>query len=222
MTSKEICAQRSAAQSQPSTPSGHQSSDGCDVEHQVAQHQVGHDEKDHDSNEKSNYTSGTSIEGANDDSEIGFDGDDAEYPPLDLNYDVLRHIATYYLPGDHGRCTSIKRYAQGSYHDVLALTFEDGWTCIARCERNRRQHMRVGESEYATMQYVRKHTSIPVPEIYFVNHDPNHAVGAAFALMEKLEGDDMYCIWRDLTLEHKLAIVEQIADVLVQLANLNF
>lgn len=147
---------------------------------------------------------------------------DDGYPPLNLNYEALAHVATYYLPGNHGKCTRIEPLTQGTYHEILTLTFEDGWSCIGRFGRNLREHLCVLESEYATVKYVMKHTTIPAPEVYFVNFNPCHVVGAPFVLTERLEGKHLYELWDRLSLKHKTVVVEQIADVLVQLASLKF
>jgi fructosamine-3-kinase len=142
-----------------------------------------------------------------------------ETPPLDLNYEALKHIATMYL--SHGTCVDITTLRRGSYHEVRFLHFDDGWSCIARFTRDYEMLCKI-ESELATMEFVRKHTTIPVPRVYFVNRNENHVVGAPFVLMERLEGDRLCDVWTELTLEHKLAVIRQLANVHGQLAGLKF
>lgn len=144
-----------------------------------------------------------------------------EPPPLELNYEALKHIATQFLPGSHGACIDITEIHRGSYHEVRVLHFEDGWTCIARFTRDKEPLLKT-QCELATVAYVRKHTDIPVPETYFVNYNENHVVGAPFVLMEKMEGDRLNYIWFDLPFEHKLSIVEQTANIVGKLADLQF
>ena len=148
--------------------------------------------------------------------------DDDGRPPLDLNYDALQHIASCYLPGNHGDCVNVGKLQWGAFNEIRLLEFEDQWSCIARFTCGRDQHVHVAENTYATMKYVRERTTIPVPEVYFTNLDPTNAVGAPFALMERKHGKTYYELWHDVSLNHKLAIVEQIADVLAQLADLQF
>lgn len=148
--------------------------------------------------------------------------DEDEYPPLDLNDEALAHIASCYLPGHHGKCLDITALQWGSFHEIRLLHFEDGWSCIGRFTRNRDEPLSVLESEVATCEFVRKHSSIPVPATYFVNTNPNHAVGAAFVLMERIEGQHLYRFWEDLSLEHKKDVLRQITDVILQLAELKF
>ena len=168
--------------------------------------------------ERSQPDDAASQAGSNDEDEW----DEDEFPPLELNHEALLHIASLYVPGNHGKCKALTPLTRGTFHEILVLEFEDGWSCIGRFTRNRSEHLCVTESEFATVNYVRKHTSIPVPETYFVNFDPTHAVGAPFVLMERMEGKHLYYIWDELTLDHKLAVMTQIADVLVQLAHLIF
>lgn len=142
-------------------------------------------------------------------------------PPLVLNYEALKHVATYFLPGTHGACIDITKVWGGSFHEIRILTFEDGWTCIGRFTSLYEPLFKT-ESELATIAYVRKHTQIPVPQIYFVNHDQNHAVGSAFVLMERMEGVRLSDIWRDLSMEHRMSVISQLAHVVGQLADLRF
>ncbi|CZT16042.1 uncharacterized protein RCC_01882 [Ramularia collo-cygni] len=147
---------------------------------------------------------------------------DEEPPKLQVNHEALKHIATYFLPGNHGKCTEVLTLTKGAYHEIRELLFEDGWSCLGRLTRNRKEALGVLESETATVDYVRRHTTIPVPEIFFVNFNPDHVVGAAFVLMEKLPGRHLYKTWEELRPAHMYAVIEQIADVMAQLCKTNF
>lgn len=184
-----------------SLPTDHGTSDSRPAE-------VEDDGGDHDSSDEDS--------GDEDDSAWAED----EYPPLELNYEALKHIATHYL--SHGKCTDISTLERGSFHEIRILEFEDGWSCIGRFTRNRNEELCVTESEVATVKYVRQYTTIPVPETYFVNLDPTHAVGAPFLLMERMPGIHLWNIWQELSTEQKTSVMAQIADVLAQLAQLKF
>lgn len=141
--------------------------------------------------------------------------------PLDLNYEALKHIATYFLPGSHGACIGITTIRRGAFHEIRVLHFEDGWTCIGRFTREK-EMLNKTESELATIDYLLKHTSIPVPKTLFVNYNENHVVGAAFVLMERLEGVKLSELWDKLSLQHRLYVIGQLGDVVGQLADLRF
>jgi hypothetical protein len=117
-----------------------------------------------------------------DDASSNADSEDSwafESPPLDLNYEALKHIGTYFIPGSHGRCTGISTLQRGQFHEIRVLHFEDGWTCIGRFTREAEPLAKV-ESDSATIEYVRNNTTIPVPEIYLVNNPENHVVDGTY------------------------------------------
>lgn len=159
---------------------------------------------------------------ANSDSEPEGDTEAAGESALDLNYDAIKHIASYYLPGGHGKCLSVQPLAEGTFHEVKALEFEDGWSCIGRFSLDSGKQLSVTESEHATLSYVKKHTNIPVPEVYFVNSNPDHAVNAGFMLQERMRGERLSDIWESMSEDHKLSAVEQVAGILLELGSLHF
>ena len=148
--------------------------------------------------------------------------DEHEYPPLSLDKDVMKLVVESSLPGNHGECTAIHVLERGSFHEIRILEFADGWSCIGRFTRNPLESLDILESEVATLTYVRKNTTIPVPEVYHVNYDAANPVGARFVLMERMKGVNLYTIWDKLSTEQKLAVMDQIADVLAQLSSLKF
>lgn len=144
-----------------------------------------------------------------------------EAPLLDLNYEALKHLVDHFLPGSHGACIDITSMRRGGFHEIRVLHFADGWSCIGRFTIEY-EILQKTESELATIEYVRKNTTIPVPEIYFVNYNENHVVGAAFVLMERMDGGPLGAIWEGLSLEHRLDVVTQLANVTGQLAEQKF
>jgi hypothetical protein len=159
-----------------------------------------------------------------DDSGSDADSEDSWYmetPPLNLNYDALKHVATHFLPGSHGACIDISTLQRGTFHEIRVLHFEDGWTCIGRFTREAEPLAKV-ESELATLEHVRKHTTIPVPKVYLTNHSDNNCVGAPFVLMERMHGVPLGDIWEDLSLDHKLDAIKQLAGIHGQLASQKF
>ncbi|RMY05084.1 hypothetical protein D0868_06603 [Hortaea werneckii] len=127
-----------------------------------------------------------------------------EYPQLDLNYEALRHIANYYLPGEHGKCMFIDKIGRGTYHEIRLLEFDDGWTCIGRFTRDLQESVAIAE------------------KTYHVNLDPTNAVGAPFVLMEHIEGHTLADMWPALQTDYRLAVLSDIARVIAQLARLRF
>lgn len=156
---------------------------------------------------------------------------DADEPPeLQLNVRKLIDRATKTF---NTTCTSATRMTRGAAHEVYLLRFEKGnenpheslaraeYTCIARFARVKGDSAK-DESEVATIRYLKQHTSLPVPEIYDQDLDPDNEVGAAFVLMERLPGRPLHRSWDGLTLDDKKRVLSQIASVIVQLGSLRF
>ncbi|KAJ4156474.1 hypothetical protein NW754_008106 [Fusarium falciforme] len=144
---------------------------------------------------------------------------DEEYDPgepskLDLNLDSLRIIATRVL---QAACINTRPMTRGSSHEIFVLEFEES-TRFARVRGTSAKE----ESEIATIRYVKQHTSIPVPEIYYQDLNPENKIGAAFVLMEKLPGRHLYKTWDGLSLGHKKVVLSEIASIIIQFSSLCF
>lgn len=194
-----------------------------EIVHQVQQEAGGEGEGDRESHSHSDCGSECeSDNGSSSTYDSGGSWHSDEYAALELDYDALRHVARYYLPGNHGKCIDITNMGRGSYHEIRVLHFDDGWTCSGRFTRDKQEDIAVTESELATREHVLKHTSIPVPQTYYVNLDPTHPVGAPFVLMEHMQGHGLYKLWKALETDFRLDVLSQITEVIAQLARLHF
>jgi hypothetical protein len=68
---------------------------------------------------------------------------------------------------------------------AYSVTLSDGRIVIARVAR-RFMPRRKTESEVATMEYIRTHTSIPVPDVYFYDSNPYNRLGGEYIIMSKV------------------------------------
>jgi hypothetical protein len=75
------------------------------------------------------------------------------------------------------------------------------------------------ESEIVTMDYIRKHTSIPVPEVYGFNLYSENPVGAEYVLMEALPGRLLVGL-PQIPNEVKPKVYAQVVDIMLQLSRL--
>jgi hypothetical protein len=232
---KEACAESSSS---ARTPESHEAVEGSE---KAAGNCGGNNNNNEDANDESGQTEeaasdrGGKKDGVNDASGETEDApEDAnsdissvdswnehEAPPLNLNYEALKHLVDHFLSGSHGACIEIIAMRRGGFHEIRVLHFEDGWSCIARFTREY-ESLEKTESELATIEYVRNNTTIPVPEIYFLNYNENHVVGAAFVLMERMDGGPLGDIWDYLSIEHKLDVMRQLANVTGQLSEQKF
>jgi hypothetical protein len=148
--------------------------------------------------------------------------------------DGLRTIASNLRGGQN--CIISDKYTCGAYNLVFEIRFEDGISWIARLRsvscmqavseellfESPKYKQHITESEIATMRYVREHTTIPVPEVYGYDTGTDNLAKTPYILMECIPG------WRpppkmgELSENVLRTIVDQLANVLVQLSNLQF
>ncbi|KAJ3506907.1 hypothetical protein NLJ89_g6602 [Agrocybe chaxingu] len=149
--------------------------------------------------------------------------DSDEYPELHPNFDALQNRILSDLNLSLARW---QKLTKGRYHEIYVLYTSptdgsEGNKLIARFSRFIECPKKL-QSEIATMRYVRLHTKIPVPEVYLIDTSPDNRVGAQYVVMQQMEGQHLYRIWDDLTIDHQKAVLCQIAAVLAQLANCKF
>jgi len=153
-----------------------------------------------------------------------------EPPELDIDLDKLMKRASDAL---NARCTAATKLTRGGSHEVFTLEFEEapdaappslvqaGFSCIARFSRLNDTRER-SVSEIATARYLKRRTSIPVPEIYYYDLDPDNGIGAPLVLMERMPRRHLSSFWDNLSLDGKKSVLSQIAAMIVQLASLKF
>ena len=153
--------------------------------------------------------------------------------PKEVAVDVhrLKRMASAMLGA---KCTRAQKMDRGSYHEIYVLYFDHNpctapsgrefSSCIARFPRDEDESWQKVVSEVATMEYVRRHTAIPVPEIYHTHLMCNGpgCVGAPFVLLERMPGKSLCRMWWTMSFEHKKTAVAQMAGVAAQLGALRF
>ena len=123
-------------------------------------------------------------------------------------------------------------YRNGSYNIILTVEFEDGspsWICrtprtgglfVNENETLMKEYL---NSTISTMNYVSKHTSIPVPKVYGYSLDCNNAAKTPYIFMQEFHNTvsfgEVCDDWED---EHVENIVKEWASYTMQLATLQF
>ena len=95
---------------------------------------------------------------------------------------------------------------------------EEGWTA-----ENSKIFAGRLSSEVATMEYVRVHTSIPVPRI--IHHSievDSGGVGSPYIIMTKVDGVALCSIWDDMEDSKREIVLRQVVDILLELASQRF
>ena len=82
-------------------------------------------------------------------------------------------------------------------------------------------------SEVATMEYVARHTTIPVPRVLAFSAEASgnargDRIGSPYILMTKVDGVLLVDIWDDMVDSKREGILKQVVDILLQLSDLRF
>ena len=151
-----------------------------------------------------------------------------------VDLEGLRSIASSLRNGL--KCTISEKYTCGAYNLVFEILFDDGKSWIARLRSaspiqvvsqelvfespTYKQH--IMESEVATMNYVRRHTTIPVPEVYAFDTTSTNPAKSPYILMECIQGWRTPLKLQELPDTVLRKILDQLANVLFQLSSLQF
>ena len=117
-------------------------------------------------------------------------------------------------------------YTFGGVNLIYELKFDDGAIWIVRLRRLDNQHLTSGidivlESEVATIGFLRRNTTIPVPEVFY--HDArfgsDNPLGLPYMLMEAMPGKRLYGggFSDFIPDQYKSKVYRQIADFELQL-----
>ncbi|KAJ7921416.1 kinase-like domain-containing protein [Mycena leptocephala] len=145
-----------------------------------------------------------------------------------FNLNALQQQATQIM---QSQCTGCYATAQGGFNTVFILTFERGPDIIARLSGSgtgQDDTMSADDleqrflSEVATLCYVKKKTTIPVPEVYHAISTADNPVGARYMLMQRIRGQSLMAPWGRFSPEERRRIITQLADFQAQLLTLTF
>ncbi|SPQ20349.1 d406d4af-371f-4407-8a8e-1412fa41580a [Thermothielavioides terrestris] len=116
----------------------------------------------------------------------------------------------------------IKYFANGTFNRLYSITHA-GW--------NKSYLFRVSipvepffktESEIATMEYVRRHTSIPVPRVVAFSSSDDNELGYEWILMEMMPGEPLRKVWNAMPEPARVEFFAELAGHVKQLAALRF
>jgi Phosphotransferase enzyme family len=104
---------------------------------------------------------------------------------------------------------------------IFKLVFQNGIACIAKVSRELHPPIKL-LSETGTIQLIRQHTHLPVPEVYLCETDPHNVLGAQYMLLECMEGEQLYKVWETMNLSDRKSVVKQMAKYLIDLSVVKF
>ncbi|KAI9875617.1 MAG: hypothetical protein M1830_008204 [Pleopsidium flavum] len=129
-------------------------------------------------------------------------------------------------------CVVVSRF-EGAYNRVHVLRFEDGIKYVIRVpcfgwgNHWQREDATSLRSQALTMQFIKRKTGIPMPEVYDYDTTFHNVIGAPYILMSFVEGRQINQVWEDdsgaTSREDKLQrIMSTTAEAMCHLQNLHF
>ncbi|KAL8974971.1 MAG: hypothetical protein Q9197_000812 [Variospora fuerteventurae] len=112
---------------------------------------------------------------------------------------------------------------EGGFSKALLMTTATGHQVVAKLPNSTAGRARYSTaSEAAVLQYVRDHTTVPVPRVLAWNDDPSNPVGAEYILMEKAPGVQLHTVYDELKAYQRLQLIESLAKLEHELASVPF
>ncbi|KAK4139424.1 kinase-like domain-containing protein [Dichotomopilus funicola] len=78
------------------------------------------------------------------------------------------------------------------------------------------------ESEIATMEYIRCHTTMPVPQVIAFSSSDDNELGYEWILMERMPGEPLRTLWSSMPDEARVKVFAELAAHVKQLVSLRF
>lgn len=106
--------------------------------------------------------------------------------------------------------------ADGARHKIYEVT-HPSWTTsyLFRVAIPLDPYLKM-ESEMATMEFVRRRTTIPVPKPVAWSSSASNPLGFEWCLLEKAPGLELREVWRTMSWEEKIRVVDQLAEIMAQ------
>ena len=134
---------------------------------------------------------------------------------------VIKELAIQHLPRSHTDI-EVEFFAEGAFNKLYTV----------RSPHILRHYlMRVTlpvepfyktESERATLAYIRKYTSVPVPSVIAYDSSSENSLGFEWLLLEKIDGIPLSEAWGNMDFDTKSRLSREMAHTVQQLSSLRF
>ncbi|RAL04249.1 uncharacterized protein BO80DRAFT_422605 [Aspergillus ibericus CBS 121593] len=138
-----------------------------------------------------------------------------------FDVDALCHVAAA-VGGDSSPITSIEKM-EGGFSKALLMKKENGIEVIAKIPCHIAGPASLTTAcEVGVLEYVRKHTGIPVPRVLSWSSDSSDPVGAEYIIMEKAAGVPLFQKWPSMAEFDKLELIKNLTKLEAQLSAIRF
>ncbi|KIY47694.1 hypothetical protein FISHEDRAFT_44759 [Fistulina hepatica ATCC 64428] len=142
--------------------------------------------------------------------------------PFQVDRSLLRDVVREVICGEDGehRGTDVARIvflSSGTFHKAslaYLITLSDHSNLVARVARRFMPNLKT-ESEVATLEYLRHHTSIPVPKVYHYDSNPYNRLGGEYILMTQAPGTPLATVYHSLSYEQLVRLMRNLAQLIV-------
>ena len=147
--------------------------------------------------------------------------------PKEPDIEIIKSLALKYLASELAdnpnlNQIQVQAFAQGGFNKLFSISYPGHSTkYLFRVTLPIVPYYKV-ESEVAVLSYLKQKTSIPVARVIAWDSSVATDLGFEWVLLEKIEGIDLYDIWRNLAWEVKLKIVAALAPIIGQLRDHKF
>ncbi|KAL2265317.1 hypothetical protein VTJ83DRAFT_6417 [Remersonia thermophila] len=133
----------------------------------------------------------------------------------------IRAILASHLPDL--ATSDITYFAKGTFNRLYSITNPDweGKAYVFRVSIPVEPFFKT-ESEVATMEYVRRHTSMPIPRVIAFSSSDDNELGHEWILMEMMPGQPLRTLWPRMPEEARVAVFAELAQHVKQLVALRF
>ncbi|RPA74567.1 hypothetical protein BJ508DRAFT_215312 [Ascobolus immersus RN42] len=136
---------------------------------------------------------------------------------------VIQRIAEKYI--SPGRQINAELLGSGAYNKVYLLSVHGGQgpELVFRIGLPVFPHYKTA-SEVATLEFVRKHTTVPVPRVYYYDSSSNNDLKFEWMIMDRVQGDKLEDLWSrvDMDMDARIGVVKDIAALIKQLEGIKF
>ncbi|CAG7917602.1 unnamed protein product [Penicillium olsonii] len=141
---------------------------------------------------------------------------------IQFDVNALARAACHSVGRHVNDVASITKLAEGGFNRVLQVTFDDGYTLLARLPYRTTvpKHHAVA-SEAATLALLRAH-GVPVPKVLAYSPNNMNAVGTEYMILEKLEGTPLSEQWFSMDTKTRVKVMRQIVDLERQFMSIEF
>ncbi|EEP82215.1 predicted protein [Uncinocarpus reesii 1704] len=140
---------------------------------------------------------------------------------VSFNLDALCSIAAG-AGGVSSPITAIEKM-EGGFSKAFLMRKQNGEEVIAKIPcRNAGPSVLTTASEVAVLEYVRHHTSIPVPRVFCWDSDSSNSVGVEYLIMEKAPGIPLFQRWGEMPELARMELIKNLTKLESELSAIRF